>query len=100
MPLQFLKLINHRLPYVAQGAAQAIEDAGVLGVALNRVSSSADVPLILRTFEIARKDRVETVLGTAGATRAVLHFHDGPEQKARDEKFRAVSGGGENPDLL
>lgn len=88
------------LPYVAQGAAQAIEDAGVLCLALNKVSQPADIPCLLKTYELARKSRAETVASTAGATRKVLHFHDGPEQQARDGKFKSVAAGGENPDLL
>lgn len=88
------------LPYVAQGAAQAIEDAGVLCLALNRVSQPGDIPYLLKAYELARKSRAETVASTAGATRKVLHFHDGPEQQARDEKFKSVAAGGENPDLL
>ena len=30
----------------------------------------------------------------------MLHWHDGPAQDERDNKFRAFSGDGENPDLL
>lgn len=88
------------LPYVAQGAAQAVEDVGVLSIALTRASKPEDVPLLLKAFELARKARAETVAGAGAATRRVLHLHDGPEQQARDDKFQAVAGGGENPDLL
>ncbi|OAP55978.1 hypothetical protein AYL99_10130 [Fonsecaea erecta] len=88
------------LPYVAQGAAQAIEDTGVLCLALNRVSKLEEIPTLLKAFEVARKSRAEHVASTGGATRRVLHLHDGPEQQARDEKFKSVSKGGENPDLL
>ncbi|OAG45498.1 hypothetical protein AYO21_00134 [Fonsecaea monophora] len=88
------------LPYVAQGAAQAIEDVGVICLALNRVSKAEEIPTLLKAFEVARKARAEHVAGTGGATRRVLHLHDGPEQQARDEKFKSVSKGGENPDLL
>ncbi|KIW26085.1 uncharacterized protein PV07_09213 [Cladophialophora immunda] len=88
------------LPYVAQGAAQAIEDVGVICLALNRVSKPEEIPMLLKAFEVARKARAEHVASTGGATRRVLHLHDGPEQQARDEKFKSVSRGGENPDLL
>lgn len=91
-----------RLPYVAQGAAQAIEDVGALSVALNQFSGLEELPLsiLLKTYELARKSRAENVADTGGATRSVLHLFDGAEQRARDEKFRAVAQGGENPDLL
>lgn len=46
------------LPYVAQGAAQAIEDAGVLAVCL---SMTTDVPLGLKVYETVRKTRVEII---------------------------------------
>lgn len=96
------------LPYVAQGAAQAVEDAGVLCLALNKATQSKsagdnnedNVPSLLKAYELARKTRGETVASTAGATRKALHLHDGAEQRARDEKFKAVAAGGENPDLL
>ena len=55
---------------------------------------------MLKAYELARKSRAEQVAGNGNATRTVLHFPDGPEQVERDEKFRAVAKGGENPDLL
>ncbi|RFU28214.1 hypothetical protein B7463_g8098, partial [Scytalidium lignicola] len=88
------------LPYVAQGAAQAIEDVGVLGLALNQVTGSEDLPLLLKAYEIARKSRTENIIKAGSTTRTVLHLIDGPEQVERDNKFKAVSKGGENPDLL
>ncbi|EMC93097.1 hypothetical protein BAUCODRAFT_38008 [Baudoinia panamericana UAMH 10762] len=86
------------LPYVAQGAAQAIEDAGVLQAVLAK--SSTDVPLALQVYEEVRKARGEAVQGSAATTRRALHLPDGPEQQARDDKIRqAAKGEGENPDL-
>lgn len=55
---------------------------------------------MLKAYELSRKERVESVASNANTTRIVLHYPDGPEQQARDDKFRAVSQGGENPDLL
>ncbi len=88
------------LPYIAQGAAQAIEDVGVLGIALNQIPTKEDLPTYLKAYEIARKSRTDGITSNGNATRTVLHLHDGPAQEERDTKFRAVSGGGENPDLL
>ena len=81
------------LPYVAQGAAQAIEDAAVLTIAL---SLTDDVPTALGVYELVRKSRAEAIQASAVATRRTLHLPDGPEQEERD---RAIAGTGPNPDL-
>ena len=81
------------LPYVAQGAAQAIEDAGVLSIAL---SLADDVPTALRVYERVRKTRGELIQESAVKTRNALHLPDGPEQERRDA---AMAGTGPNPDL-
>lgn len=46
------------LPHMGQGAAQAIEDAAVLGVLLNHLSDAEEVPRRLEMFERARRQRV------------------------------------------
>ncbi|KAG2417630.1 hypothetical protein HFD88_008849 [Aspergillus terreus] len=86
------------LPYVAQGAAQAVEDAAALGVLLSHVRSRRDIPLALRAYEKSRKQRAETVQQSGSTNRVTLHLPDGPEQQARDEQFRASMNGGSNPD--
>jgi salicylate hydroxylase len=88
------------LPYIAQGAAQAVEDVAVLHLAINHVKKPDDLPIFLKAYELARKSRSEYVMTQGGVTGTALHLGDGPEQRARDEKFRAVSQGSENPDLL
>lgn len=87
------------LPYVAQGAAQAIEDAGVLQCVLAK--SSTDIPLALQVYESVRKARGEAVQSSAGTSQKALHLPDGPEQRERDAKIKKASEGhgGENPDL-
>lgn len=86
------------LPYVAQGAAQAIEDAGVLQCVLAK--SSDNIPLALEVYQSVRKARAEAVQGSANTTRRSLHLPDGPEQKERDRKISEASRGkGENPDM-
>jgi salicylate hydroxylase len=85
------------LPYVAQGAAQAIEDAAALAVCLSRTS---DVSQALATYESVRKDRAEFIQGCADAMRQVLHLVDGPEQEQRDATMRAPrTPGWKHPDL-
>lgn len=89
------------LPYVAQGAANAIEDAGVLAVCLSLVESKEDVGLALEMYERVRKERAEKIQGSAVRTGETLHLADGEEQRRRDEKIRGAGrkGRGENPDL-
>lgn len=86
------------LPYVAQGAAQAVEDAAVLGLVLSKIKSKDEIPVALKAYELARKERAEKVQNTAGHTRTVLHMVDGDEQIKRDLAFANVALGGENPD--
>ncbi|KIV79446.1 hypothetical protein PV11_07008 [Exophiala sideris] len=86
------------LPYVAQGAAQACEDAASLGVLLSSISSKDEVPLALKAYEKAQKARAEHIQQSCLSTRAALHLPDGPEQEARDKKFQALSQGGDSDD--
>lgn len=85
-------------PYVAQGAAQAVEDAASLGVTLSSITSKDEIPLALKAYEKAQKARAEHIQQSCLQTRAALHLPDGPEQQARDQKFRALSQGGESDD--
>ena len=87
-----------RLPYLAQGAAQCLEDAAVL-ITCVRLSPT-DPKLALRVYEQARKSRAETLQSSGAETRDIIHLPDGPEQEARDAKYRAVHGQGEKPDRL
>ncbi|GFF39126.1 putative salicylate hydroxylase [Aspergillus lentulus] len=86
------------LPYVGQGAAQAVEDAAALGVLLSTISSRREIPLALAVYERSRKHRAETVQQSGTVNRATLHLPDGPEQQARDDQFRASMNGASNPD--
>ena len=74
------------LPYVAQGAAQAVEDAAALGVILSQLpsTSASAIHQALKAYETSRKERAETVQGFGKETRDALHLHDGPEQIERD----------------
>ncbi|KAI9371620.1 hypothetical protein BJX61DRAFT_17546 [Aspergillus egyptiacus] len=86
------------LPYVAQGAAQAVEDAAALGVLLSEITSKQEIPFALQAYEKSRKERAETVQQSGSANRITLHLPDGPEQEARDKQFQASLNGGSNPD--
>jgi salicylate hydroxylase len=49
------------LPFRAQGANQAIEDAGALGLLLANVDDPAELPLCLELFEAIRLRRASRV---------------------------------------
>ncbi|KAJ5646152.1 hypothetical protein N7490_002524 [Penicillium lividum] len=76
------------LPYVAQGAAQAVEDAAALGVLLSVISSCDEIPKALQAYEASRKLRAEAVQQSGTVNRATLHLPDGLDQQARDEQFQ------------
>jgi len=75
-----------------------VEDAASLGVLLSSISAKTQVPLALKAYEKAQKARAEHIQKSCLTTRVALHLPDGPEQAARDEKFKALSKGGSNDD--
>ncbi|TVY82700.1 FAD-dependent monooxygenase OpS4 [Lachnellula suecica] len=80
------------LPHLAQGAAQAIEDAGVLGVVLARCpdKSPESINKALKVYEHVRKDRAETLVELAAANGRDLHLGAGAAKEERDKKFAAL----------
>ncbi|KAE8167616.1 hypothetical protein BDV40DRAFT_312063 [Aspergillus tamarii] len=86
------------LPYVAQGAAQAVEDAAALAILLSVIPSRHAIPEALRVYELSRKPRTEAIQQSGMANRTILHLPDGPEQEARDEQFLASMSSAANPD--
>ena len=84
------------LPYVAQGAANAIEDAAVLAMAF---TCTADIRVALNLYELIRKHRGEVIAASASETARTLHLVDGPEQRQRDEAIMNASlGMSQHPD--
>jgi salicylate hydroxylase len=79
------------LPYVAQGAAQAIEDAATLAACLSR-SHPDDVPMALERYEKLRLPRVTSVQAMASANSGRFHLPDGPLQRARDAAMAGSFG--------
>ncbi len=78
------------LPHLAQGAAQAIEDAAVLAVVLTK-SPSTDAEALnksLRVYETIRKERAETLVELAAASGRALHLGDGAAKAERDRMFK------------
>lgn len=94
------------LPHLAQGAAQAIEDAAVLGEVLTLCPSSKaeDINKALQVYEKVRKERAETLVEMAAASGRDLHLGAGAAKEERDKKFAALAAssgqakGGTSPD--
>ncbi len=84
------------LPHMAQGAAQAIEDAAVLGVVLAHLPSAAgpaDINKALKQYEKVRKERAETLVELAAASGRSMHLGDGAAKEERDKQFAALRAG-------
>ena len=73
------------LPFFAQGAGQAIEDAAVLSVVL--AAETADPAGALARYERVRAPRATRVQEASRGRIAHHHLPDGPEQRARDAAF-------------
>ena len=71
------------LPYFAQGAAQAVEDAAVLAGCL-RHATPGSVPEALLRYEAIRRPRTSQVQLMSRGREVQNHLPDGPEQQARD----------------
>ena len=73
------------LPFYAQGAGQAIEDAAALAVCL--AAGPADPPAALARYEQVRRPRATKVQEASRGRIPHHHLPDGPEQLARDAEF-------------
>jgi salicylate hydroxylase len=69
------------LPFMAQGAAQAIEDAAVLTGCL---AGATDPPDAARRYEELRRDRTAKVQLAARRNELMFHLPDGADQRERD----------------
>ena len=83
------------LPHLAQGAAQAIEDAAVLAVVLGRITDPAPqtVNKALRVYEQLRKERAEKLVELAAASGRALHLGEGEAREERNRQFAALKEG-------
>ncbi|QDS77064.1 hypothetical protein FKW77_007165 [Venturia effusa] len=88
------------LPHLAQGAAQAIEDAAVLGVALRKLpdTSPESINKALRVYEKVRKARAELLVDLAAQSGRALHLGKGKAKEERDAAFKAAAKNGKVPD--
>jgi salicylate hydroxylase len=74
------------LPFMAQGAAQAIEDGATLAACLSQIDAR-DVPEALRRYEALRLPRTSRVQGLSEANKTRFHLSDGAAQQARDAEM-------------
>ncbi|KAK9379985.1 3-hydroxybenzoate 6-hydroxylase-like protein [Kockiozyma suomiensis] len=75
------------VPFLAQGAAQAIEDGVTLTECVSRANSAADLPSLLKLYETIRKPRTTRVQLGSIKYGDVWHLEDGPEQVSRDQQM-------------
>lgn len=76
------------LPYLAQGAAQAAEDAATIRRAL---AEGTDITSALKRYERIRKPRASLIQSKTREHQYILHIDDGEEQCRRDELMRQDS---------
>jgi len=76
------------LPFMAQGAAQAIEDGATLAACLADTAGS-DVPEALRRYERLRIPRTARLQAMAAINKTRFHLPDGPRQRKRDTQMAA-----------
>ncbi|WP_406003089.1 FAD-dependent oxidoreductase [Streptomyces sp. NBC_00829] len=75
------------LPYQAQGASQAMEDAAVLAEELGRATADG-VEVALRRYVDRRAKHAGMVQDASLQNKSFYHYPDGPRQEARDELLR------------
>ncbi len=74
------------LPFMAQGAAQAIEDGAALAACLADVGERG-IPEALRRYETVRLPRTARIQGLSTTNKTRFHLPDGPEQEERDAQM-------------
>jgi salicylate hydroxylase len=79
------------LPFLAQGAGQAIEDAAALARCLSE--TPADIPAALARYETARRPHTAKIQRMSWDNNTFYHLPDGPEQVARDTALQAAAAG-------
>ena len=74
------------LPFMAQGAAQAIEDGAALATCPSQ-TAAGNVPEALRRYEAHRLPRASRVQRLSEVNKTRVHLPDGPAQQARDAEM-------------
>lgn len=76
------------MPYMAQGAAQATEDAATLKASLAARNTLSEA---LKLYQTQRLPRAAYVAKNTRVLQEWLHLYDGPEQERRDELMKSNS---------
>ncbi|KAJ8093248.1 hypothetical protein PM082_020734 [Marasmius tenuissimus] len=76
------------LPYRAQAAALAVEDCAVLGVLFSKITDVAEIPELLRAYQVLRAPRATSTLQASLLNRSIFHLDDGGEQESRDRSMK------------
>jgi salicylate hydroxylase len=71
------------MPFLAQGASQAIEDGAVLAGCLSEATAATVAPALAR-YETLRRERASKVQLASRESRRHHHLPDGEEQRRRD----------------
>ena len=66
----------------------AVEDAAALAEALRHAENESDIPRVLSVFEHVRAERSSQMFQASLINGKLLHFADGPNQRARDAAMR------------
>ena len=77
------------LPFMAQGAAQAIEDGATLAACLAGVEE-AGIAEAIQAYETIRRPRASRIQAMSKENKGRFHLPDGPDQEERDAQ---MSGG-------
>lgn len=72
-------------PFQAQGAAQAVEDAYVLGECVG--AEPDDVAAAFARYEAIRMERGRVVQESSSGAANIFYLPDGPEQRERDARY-------------
>ncbi|CUM62466.1 uncharacterized protein PRCAT00000016001 [Priceomyces carsonii] len=73
------------LPYLAQGAAQAVEDSACLSEIFGAsLVDRGQIHYLLKLYENLRKERTTRIVLESTNCRNIYHLHDGPKQMERD----------------
>jgi len=75
------------LPYRAQGAAMAIEDACYLGNLFSRLTHVSQITPLLHAYECKRQPRTSNTQLSSRLNQHIFHLPDGPLQQARDDSM-------------
>ena len=79
------------LPFMAQGAAQAIQDAAALAARL-RESPDGSPEAAIAAYEATRRPHTARIQLMSWDNNSSFHLPDGPDQRRRDEAFARDDG--------